>query len=126
MMTKASLLAAALLASIPAPALADGARPGCKALAAIKKDMGDKIRWSALTPGQFHFAQGAYVLAPMTPPGLPHGDKAVLVQKEGEKDGVIFFIAGPLACAALPAPEILIKMMGAIKTGALDGEGDEL
>jgi hypothetical protein len=41
--------------------------------------------------------QGVYVLNPNTPPGLPFGDKAVLVQVDGKADGLVLFIDGEMA-----------------------------
>jgi hypothetical protein len=98
----------------------------CKALVKLKADFDAKTHWTQLTPGQFHFVEGVYVGSPSTPDGLPPGDGAVLAQHDGDKDGVIVWTRGPLACAPLPIPEKLIKLMGSIKTGALDDNGDEL
>jgi hypothetical protein len=98
----------------------------CKALVKLKAGFDAKTHWTTLTPGQFHFVEGVYVGSPSTPDGLPPGDGAVLAQHDGDKDGVIVWTRGPLACAPLPIPEKLIKLMGAIKSGALDDSGDEL
>jgi hypothetical protein len=98
----------------------------CKALVKLKADFDAKTHWTQLSPGQFHFVEGVYVGSPSTPEGLPPGDGAMLAQHDGDKDGVIIWTRGPLACAPLPVPEKLIKLMGAIKTGALDDNGDEL
>jgi hypothetical protein len=98
----------------------------CKALVKLKADFDAKTHWTQLSPGQFHFVEGVYVGSPSTPEGLPPGDGAVLAQHDGDKDGVIVWTRGPLACAPLPIPEKLIKLMGAIKSGAPDDNGDEL
>jgi hypothetical protein len=98
----------------------------CKALVKLKADFDAKTHWMQLSPGQFHFVEGVYVGSPSTPDGLPPGDGAVLAQHDGDKDGVIVWTRGPLACAPLAIPEKLIKLMGAIKTGPLDDNGDEL
>jgi hypothetical protein len=123
------LLALSLISSLAFAGLAsaaEGAEPHCKALMKLKADFDDKTHWTRLSPGQFHFVEGVYVGSPATPDGLPPGDGAMLAQHDGDKDGVIVWTRGPLACAPLPIPEKLIKLMGAIKTGALDDGGDEL
>jgi hypothetical protein len=98
----------------------------CKALAKLKSDFDAHTHWTALSPGQFHFVEGVYVGSPSTPEGLPPGDGALLAQQDGEKDGVIVWTRGPLACMPLPIPEKLIKIISSIKTGALDDDGSEL
>jgi hypothetical protein len=102
------------------------ARAPCKALVKLRADFDAKTHLMQLSPGQFHFVEGVYVGSPSTPEGLPPGDGAMPAQHDGDKDGVIVRTRGPLACAPLPIPEKLIKLMGAIKTGALDDDGDEL
>jgi hypothetical protein len=111
-------------------AVADGgAHPptiACKALAKLKSDFDAHTRWTALSPGQFHFVEGVYVGSPSTPDGLPPGDGALLAQRDGDKDGVIVWTRGPLACAPITVGEKVIKMISSIKTGALDDDGGEL
>ncbi len=108
------------------PIAAGAPKPPCKALAKLKSDFDAHTHWTALSPGQFHFVEGVYVGSPSTPEGLPPGDGALLAQHDGEKDGVIVWTRGPLACMPLPIPEKLIKIISSIKTGALDDDGDEL
>jgi hypothetical protein len=100
--------------------------PLCRALAKLKSDFDAHTHWTTLSLGQFHFVEGVYVGSPSTPEGLPPGDGALLAQHDGERDGVIVWTRGPLACMPLPIPEKLIKIISSIKTGALDDEGDEL
>jgi hypothetical protein len=109
----------------PGFALSAGSHP-CKALVKLRADFDAKTHWTQLSPGQFHFVEGVYVGSPPTPEGLLLGDGAMLARRDGDKDGVFVWTRGPLACAPLPVPEKLIKLMGAIKTGALDDDGDEL
>lgn len=92
----------------------------------LKADFDEHTHFAPLSPGQFHFVEGVYVGSPSTPEGLPPGDGALLATHDGDKDGVIVWTRGALACAPLPIPEKLIKLMGAIKTGALDENGQEL
>jgi hypothetical protein len=100
--------------------------PPCKPLAKLWADFDAKTHFTALTPGQFHFVEGVYVGAPTTPDGLPPGDGAMLATHDGAPNGVIIWTRGPLACGPIQITEKLIKLIAAIKTGALDGEGNEL
>jgi hypothetical protein len=100
--------------------------PPCKPLAKLWADFDAKTHFTALTPGQFHFVEGVYVGAPTTPDGLPPGDGAMLATHDGAPNGVIIWTRGPLACGPIQISEKLIKLIAAIKTGALDGEGNEL
>jgi hypothetical protein len=72
------------------------------------------------------FLRGVYVLNPLTPPGLPYGDKAVLAQVEGNSGGVIFFIDGNKACSPMPIPAELIAMMRDVATDAISHEAGGL
>ena len=49
-----------------------------------------------LTPAQFHFLQGVYVLSPTTPDGLPPGDGALLLTRDHGDEGLILWTLGPL------------------------------
>jgi hypothetical protein len=112
--------------SFASPTAAAASAPHCKALVKLKADFDEHTHFTQLSPGQFHFIEGIYVGSPSTPEGLPPGDGALLATHDGDRDGVIVWTRGTLACAPLPIPEKLIKLMGAIKTGALDGDGNEL
>ena len=98
----------------------------CKPLAKLWADFDAKTHFTALTPGQFHFVEGVYVGSPTTPDGLPPGDGAMLATRDGVANGVIIWTRGPLACGPIQISEKLLKLIAAIKTGALDGEGNEL
>jgi hypothetical protein len=119
---------AAFLASGGTAHIADaqGAHVQCKALAKLKAEFDAKTRVVQLTTGQFHFIEGVYVGSPSTPDGLPPGDGAILVSHDGDKDGIIVWTRGQLACAPIPVNERLIKLIASIKTGALDADGDEM
>jgi hypothetical protein len=108
------------------PIAASVPKPPCTAIAKLKSHFDAHTHWTALSPGQFHFIEGVYVGSPSTPEGLPPGDGALLAQHDSEKDGVIVWTRGPLACMPLPIPEKLIKIISSIKTGALDDDGNEL
>jgi hypothetical protein len=83
-------------------------------------------KWIALTPAQWQFLRGIYAMNPLTPPGLPYGDKAVLAKVEGNEGGLIFFIDGDKACTPMRAPQKLIDMMDEVATGKIDHEGSGL
>jgi hypothetical protein len=100
--------------------------PPCKPLAKLWADFDAKTHFAALTPGQFHFVEGVYVGSPTTPDGLPPGDGAMLATHDGAASGVIIWTRGSLACGPIQIGEKLIKLIVEIKTGALDGEGNEL
>src|SRR5580700_2738333 len=55
-------------------------------------------KWIQLTPDQWQFLRGIYAMNPLTPPGLPYGDKAALATIKGHPGGVVFFIDGNKAC----------------------------
>jgi hypothetical protein len=97
----------------------------CKPLAKLWADFDAKTHFTALTPGQFHFVEGVYVGSPTTPDGLPPGDGAMLATHDGAANGIIIWTRGPLACGPIQISEKLVNIIAAIKTGALDGEGDE-
>lgn len=117
-----------LIPDISGAALAAGKTPSppCKPLARLGVDFDAKTHFTPLTPGQFHFVEGVYVGSPTTPDGLPPGDGAMLATHDGAANGVIIWTRGPLACGPIQISEKLIKLIAAIKTGALDGEGNEL
>ena len=42
-------------------------------------------KWIELTSEQWQFLRGIYAMNPLTPPGLPYGDKAALVKIEAAR-----------------------------------------
>ena len=54
-------------------------------------------KWIELTSDQWQFLRGIYAMNPLTPPGLPYGDKAALVEIDGRSGGMVFFIDGDKA-----------------------------
>lgn len=83
-------------------------------------------KWIELTPEQWQFARGVFVMNPQTPSGLPYGDKAVLATVEGSVGGLIFFIDGDKACTPMLAPKELIELMDAVATETIRHEGSGL
>jgi hypothetical protein len=98
----------------------------CQPLAKLKASLDAGARFASMTPGQFHFLEGVWVGSPTTPDGLPPGDGALLITRDGDKDGIVVWTRGSLACGPIPINERLIKMIGSIKTGPLDADGNEL
>jgi hypothetical protein len=123
-----SALVLGLIPEIRGTVLAADKTPSapCKPLAKLWADFDAKTHFAVLTPGQFHFVEGVYVGSPTTPDGLPPGDGAMLAIGDGATNGVIIWTRGPLACGPIQISGKLIKLIAAIKTGALDGEGNEL
>jgi hypothetical protein len=92
----------------------------------IKAFPHDKVMFTKVTPGQFHFLQGAYVSNPSTPAGLPPGDGAILATRDQSNNGVIIFTYGAKTCSSITIPAEFISMMDTIITQKLDSDGDEL
>ncbi len=82
--------------------------------------------WEPLSPSQWQFLRGIYVMNPATPAGLPLGNGAVLVSKPGSPDGMVFFIDGINACDPMGAPKVLIEDLVKVKNKVVDHEGDGL
>ena len=97
---------------------------GCTTLAAVQK----KHPQSAivpLTPGQFHFLQGVYVMTPPLDGKLPPASGAALMESPDGKF-TLFYKKGGLLCGGEPFPEALVKAMGHINTEATDAAGQEI
>ena len=118
------LTAAALLAATPA--FAEGAKISCIPIAEAQKSASDHSgKWIELVPAQWEFLRGIYAVNPRTPPGLPVGNKAVLVRFTSEA-GVILFIDGARACTPMDAPKLLLDMLESIAKDVIPHEGDDL
>ena len=83
-------------------------------------------KWIQLTPEQWEFLRGIYAMNPLTPPGLPYGDKAALARVDGNSGGLIFFIDGDKACTPMPVPQTLLGMMDDVATAKINHEGSGL
>jgi hypothetical protein len=82
-------------------------------------------QWIELTSEQWQFLRGIYAMNPLTPPGLPYGDKAVLAIGGGS-GGLVFFIDGDKACTPMPVPAALLAMMDDVATAKISHEGSAL
>lgn len=117
-------LAIVIALSFTAPAAAGNI---CKPIGDMKERLLAKdVNWMDLTQDQLEFLRGIYAMNPLTPPGLPFGDKAALMQKVGDKGGVIFFLDGGSYCSPMPVPETLLKMLADVAAGKISHEGSPL
>jgi hypothetical protein len=80
-------------------------------------------KWIELTSDQWQFLRGIYAMNPLTPPGLPYGDKAALVKIDGSSGGMVFFIDGDKACTPMEVPDQLLAMMDDVATAKFNHEG---
>ena len=83
-------------------------------------------KWIELTSNQWEFLRGIYAMNPMTPPGLPYGDKAALIKIDGRSGGMVFFIDGDKACTPMAVPDELLAMMDDVATAKISHEGSAL
>jgi hypothetical protein len=79
-------------------------------------------KWIELTPEQWQFLRGIYVVNPETPAGLPYGNKAVLAQVDGNAGGLVFFIDGDKVCTPMAIPHELLAMMHEVATETINHE----
>ena len=127
MVNRRVLAIAGVLAILPGFALADESKPQCVDISVPKKVIeARKGKWIELTPDQWEFLRGIYAMNPLTPPGLPYGDKAVLAKVDGDAGGLVFFIDGDKACTPMPVPDTLLSMMDDVATARFNHEGSGL
>ena len=127
MLNTRSLALAAALAIAPQLALAAEASDVCVDVSVPKKAIeAHNGKWIQLTSDQWQFLRGIYAMNPLTPPGLPYGDKAALVKIDGSSGGMVFFIDGDKACTPMAVPEQLLAMMDAVATAKISHEGSAL
>jgi hypothetical protein len=126
MLNKHSLALAVALAALPR--LAFAAETGqCVDISLPKKAIEARNgKWIQLTPEQWEFLRGIYAMNPLTPPGLPYGDKAALAKVDGNSGGLVFFIDGDKACTPMPVPQTLLSMMDDVATAKISHEGSGL
>jgi hypothetical protein len=83
-------------------------------------------KWIELTSEQWQFLRGIYAMNPLSPPGLPCGDRAALVRIDGVSGGMVFFIDGDKACTPTAVPDQLLAMMDDVATAKITREGSAL
>ena len=126
MLDKRILALAVAVATLPQLALA-GETSHCVDISVPKKAIeAHNGKWIELTPEQWEFLRGIYAMNPLTPPGLPYGDKAALAKVDGDSGGLVFFIDGDKACTPMPVPDKLLSMMDDVATAKINHEGSGL
>jgi hypothetical protein len=128
MSNKYFLALAGVLAVLPQTVLAQDDDAGrCVDASAPKQVIESRNgKWIELTRDQWQFLRGIYAMNPLTPPGLPYGDKAVLAKVEGSAGGLVFFIDGNKACTPMPVPDTVLTMMDDVATHKIPHEGSGL
>ena len=126
MLNRYSLALAAALATLPQLAFASETAQ-CVDVSVPKHAIEARNgKWIQLTADQWEFLRGIYAMNPLTPPGLPYGDKAALAKVDGNSGGLVFFIDGDKACTPMPVPDKLLAMMDDVATAKINHEGDGL
>ena len=126
MLSKRSLAVAAALTVLPQISYADGAVRCVDVSVPRKAVEAQKGRWIELTAEQWEFLRGVYAMNPLTPPGLPYGDKAALARVDGADGGLVFFLDGNRACTPMAAPKALLALLDAVATAKISHEGSGL
>ena len=85
-----------------------------------------KGKWIELTPDQWEFLRGIYAMNPLTPPGLPYGDKAALAKVDGEAGGIVYFPRRRQRLHADAGPRQAPTMMDDVATAKISHEGNGL
>jgi hypothetical protein len=126
MLNKRLLALVAALVALPQLALADQASR-CVDISVPKKVVeAHNGKWINLTQNQWEFLRGIYAMNPLTPPGLPYGDKAALAKVDGDSGGLVFFIDGDKACTPMPVPDTVLNMMDDVASAKINHEGSGL
>jgi hypothetical protein len=116
MLVKLSLAVAGVLMVLPPKALAENVTGRCVDVSVPKNAVTARNgKWIELTPEQWQFLRGVYVLNPETPAGLPYGDNVA--------GGLVFFIDGGKACTPMRAPPALLTLMDDVATAKINHEG---
>jgi hypothetical protein len=115
-------IAVALAASVIVSSAAAREKPECRPFE--PKDLGKGYTYTKVTPGQYHFLQGVWAMS--VPGEIPPGDGAGIIRKDKTPGGVIAWTKGALVCTIMSAPDRLLKLILAIKTGQLDPDGQEI
>jgi len=118
-------LAAAVTALPPAARADDMSR--CVDVSVPRKAVeAGKGQWIELTAEQWEFLRGVYAMNPLTPPGLPYGNKAALARVGGNEGGLVFFLDGDRACTPMAAPKALLALLDDVATAKIAHEGSGL
>jgi hypothetical protein len=127
MLSKRALALAVGLAALPQMVHAAEGAAHCVDASVPKRAVEARHgKWIELTSDQWQFLRGIYAMNPLTPPGLPYGDKAALVEIDGRSGGMVFFIDGDKACTPMAVPDPLLAMMDDVATAKISHEGSAL
>ena len=111
------------------PQMADAAEGAARCVDASAPKHAAEARhgkWIELTSEQWQFLRGIYAMNPLTPPGLPYGDKAALVKIDGSSGSMVFFIDGDKTCTPMVVPDQLLAMMDDVAATKISHEGNAL
>lgn len=114
------------LTGLSQTASADDASRCADVSVARKAVEAEKGQWIELTAQQWEFLRGVYAINPLTPPGLPYGDKAALARVEGNDGGLVFFLDGDRACTPMAAPKALLALLDDVAMAKISHEGSGL
>ena len=114
------------LTGLSQTASADDASRCADVSVARKAVEAEKGQWIELTAQQWEFLRGVYAMNPLTPPGLPYGDKAALARVEGNDGGLVFFLDGDRACTPMAAPKALLALLDDVAMAKISHEGSGL
>jgi hypothetical protein len=90
------------------------------------KSGANRGKWIELTSEQWQLLRDISVMNPLSPSGLPCGDRAALVRIDGVSGGMVFFIDGDKACTPTAVPDQLLAMMDDVVTTKIAREGSAL
>lgn len=79
-----------------------------------------------LSHDELEFLRGIYAMNPLTPPGMPFGDRAMIVTTPGNDGAIIEFIDGDLACTPMPVPKSLLDLLASVAADRINHQGDPL
>ncbi len=98
----------------------------CALLAKIRALADAHTHVTPMTPGQFNFMRGFYMALPPTLQGALPGSGALLIERDGDEGGLIFWTQGVFACHPAPVPKAFIAALKQTNAGKLNADGDEL
>ena len=131
----AQLSTAILLAATILVVATDRARPAdgptgsgfCEPKSAMMSQAKDhQATWHKATAAQWQFLRGISAMDPITPPGLPYGDSAGWLTRDGDETGLVWFIDSDQACSPMPIPKTLLDMLDDILVGKILHPGKAL
>lgn len=123
-MLRAIAFASAMLIAGSAMAASSKQGGNCLVLSKLKADASVKV--STLTPGQWNWLRGFFAGSPPALQGALPGTGAIILQRPGDKGGMLMWTRGVLACAPQHVPPPFIDALNNTKTGPTDADGTEI